>query len=327
MTRRRRCTQPLAVLRRVTGRIMVCTIAGRIYCLRRNALRGLCALPHQSKTVIKMKQPFFCLRKMCFLTIALISLVASCGGAPSTRPDAATAKSRLATAEAMFQERCKTAGEKIYCKAENVEGVLLMKIRLGITNYGDQFRLDDPYRHDSTEDEYIKSFLYGRNSNGYLAQPDRATRLGYRYVEATDPANGKRYRFAGSVREVEERLSGLSGGGTIRITKFALDKTPTGGPPPRYGVTYDDISTREEREYWIAGSSLKVIDLYTNEVVAERIGYMMDRAQGNTSGGSSPWLLAASHACPKFPTNGGSTDQIGQTRNFVEKVLHVMQER
>jgi hypothetical protein len=38
--------------------------------------------------------------------------------------------------------------------------------------------------------------------------------------------------------------------------RFVLDKNPASGPAPRYGVTYDDISTRKEREYWIAGSSL-----------------------------------------------------------------------
>ncbi|MBL0209276.1 MAG: hypothetical protein IPP84_15475 [Propionivibrio sp.] len=86
----------------------------------------------------------------------------------------------------------------------------------------------------------------------------------------------------------------------LNIYAFVLDEVPAPGPAPRYGVTYDDISTREERDYWIAGSSLKVIDLKTNEVMAERIGYMMDRGQGNTSGGRAPWLLAADHACPRL---------------------------
>ena len=93
-------------------------------------------------------------------------------------------------------------------------------------------------------------------------------------------------------------------------------------------IAYDDISTREERDYWIAGSSLKVIDLKTNEVIAERIGYMMDWAQGSRVGGRSPWLFAADNACPDFhrfrtpsvQTNGAS-NQSWQTLDFVEKVL------
>jgi len=256
----------------------------------------------------------------------LISMGVACGFSTAGE----SPKDRLAKAEAMFQERCKTAGEKIYRTAENVEGVLLMKIRPGETNYRDQFRLHDPYGHDSTKDEYIKSFLYGRDSNGSLAQPDRATRLGYRYVEFIDPADGKKYRYTASIKDMTHVSSIMMGGDgkTTFVTKdFVLDKTPAAGAPVRYGVTYADISTRVEREYWIAGSSLKVIELKTNEVMAERIGYLMDRGQGNTSGGRSPWLLAASHACPKFPTNGGSTDQVNQSRNFVEKILHIKQEK
>jgi hypothetical protein len=93
-------------------------------------------------------------------------------------------------------------------------------------------------------------------------------------------------------------------------------------------VTYDDISTREDREYWIAGGALKVIDLETNEVIAERIGYMMDRGQGDISGGRSPWPLAASHACPSFPVApGGQPFKAYQSRDFVEKVLHIKQEK
>jgi hypothetical protein len=117
----------------------------------------------------------------------------------------------------------------------------------------------------------------------------------------------------------------------LNIYSFGLDKVLAPDPTPRYGVTYDDISTCEERDYWIAGSSLKVIDLQTNEVMAERIGYMMDPGQGSNSGGRSPWLMAARYACPKFgPEKVGvprSFYQAHQTRNFVEKILHTVPEK
>lgn len=77
--------------------------------------------------------------------------------------------------------------------------------------------------------------------------------------------------------------------------------------------------THEDRENWIAGSSLKVIDLQTEEVIAERVGYVLDRGQGESRAGRSPWLLAASTACPAFP--GPHAGQVGQTARFVEKVL------
>jgi hypothetical protein len=226
-------------------------------------------------------------------------------------------KSSIELADSMFAERCKKSGEFIHRTVENVEGVFLMKVR-ATSNHSDQFRMDDPYGHDSTGDEYLKSFFYGRNANGYLTTSPSVSSLGYRYVEAIDPADGKRYRYTGRIDQ--PWLRDKRYGEWVR--DFVLDKLPAPGAPPRYGVTYDDISTREEREYWIAGSSLQVIDLKTNEVIAERIGYMMDRGQGNRSGGRSPWLLAAGHACPKFPLDGDRQSYQGnQTRNFVEKVL------
>jgi hypothetical protein len=68
-----------------------------------------------------------------------------------------------------------------------------------------------------------------------------------------------------------------------------------------------------------------VIDTETNEVIAERIGYMMDRGQGSTAGQRVPWDQARRWACPAFTTEPGnpipSSDY--QTRLFVEKILKI----
>jgi hypothetical protein len=245
------------------------------------------------------------------------------------------AKTRLAKAEAMFQERCKTAGEKIHRTAENVEEVLLMKIRPTKTDFSNQFVLDDPYGDDTGGDGYISNFLSARTSRGSISNGSDAVTNGYHHIEAVDPKGGKRYRYSGSITVVgrkDENAPNIqielkrNPNYDLNIYAFTLNKVSVLGSSPRYGVTYDDISTREEREVWIAGSSLKVIDLQTNEIMAERIGYMMDRGQGSTSGGRSPWLLAARNACPHFPTTSGEHPvQIHQTRYFVEKVLHIKQ--
>jgi hypothetical protein len=254
--------------------------------------------------------------------------------APQAKEDP---KARLAKAEAMFAERCKKAGVFIHRTAENVEGVFLMKLRPKGINYRDQYRLDDPYGRVFIGDGYIESFLWGRNEKGAL---DNTKSGGYRYVEAIDEKDGKRYRYTGSlkaVRRMDVTAKGVqmalarNPNYDLNIYDFVLDKVPAPGPASRYSVTYDDISTREERDYWIAGSLLKVIDLQTNEVMAERIGYMMDRGQGNTGGGRSPWLFAADNACPVFgPEKVGlsrSFHQPSQTRNFVEQVLHIAREK
>jgi len=48
----------------------------------------------------------------------------------------------------------------------------------------------------------------------------------------------------------------------------------------RYGFTWDDLSTREDRHYWVAKSRLQIIDLQTQEVIAERIGYVIEGGFG-----------------------------------------------
>jgi hypothetical protein len=250
-------------------------------------------------------------------------LLGACAGGPHP----AQLSERQATAQAMFAERCKKAGEKIYKTAENVEGIYLMKVRT-TTNFDDQFKLDDPYGHDSTGDMYILNFLRGfYHQRSGTPVPGAPPQLGYLYVEAQDTKDGQRYRYTGRVEEPWQANQAYLRG----YTQFVLKRTPSPGPAPRYGVTYDDISTREDREYWIAGSSLKVIDLQTDAVIAERIGYMVDWAQGNRAGGRSPWLFAADNACPGFQRNplrpltrgmgGGSSAQPGQTLFFVEIVL------
>ncbi len=244
------------------------------------------------------------------------------GGAQNA-PTREDGRARLAKAEAMFAERCKKSGEFIHRTADNVEGIFLIKIRPNDINYGDQYKLDDPYGSDSGGDSYLKTFFAGFHR--VPKNPAFSPRLGYHYVEALDPKDGKRYRYTGSIKEVTHTTSILMGGDgktTFKTKDFVLDKVPAPGAMPRYGVTYDDISTREERDYWIAGSSLKVIDLQTNEVMAERIGYMVDRGQGDRGGGRSPWLFAADNACPQFPTSpGGHVVQANQTRDFVAKTL------
>lgn len=226
------------------------------------------------------------------------------------------AQTRRAEAEKRFQEHCKKAGEFIYKTADNVEGILLMKVRPKQDNFGEQFMMDDPYGNDWGNGEaQIGTFLHARNEKGFI---DSKAVGGYRYVDVIDSADGKRYRYTG--RLDQPWLRDKRYGEWVRV--FVLDKTLAPAAFLRYGVTYDDISTREDREYWIAGSSLRVIDLQTNEVMAERIGYMMDPGQGATGqGGSHPaWDRAREHACPANPG-------VDQTRNFVEKAIKPIQEK
>ena len=229
----------------------------------------------------------------------------------------------IAVARTLFQQRCNTAGETIKRTVEDVDGLLLLKIRSRNINYSQQLVLDDPYGKDLTGDGYIEGFLGAHHdlpghierAEGRIAPLQR--QVGYMYVDASDPKDGKRYRYTGFIEQ-----PGLKDPRYLKgYFRVVLVSSPTSEPAPRYGVTYEDISTADDRRYWIAGSSLKVIDLLRNEVIAERIGYMMDPGQGADGGGRSPWLMAAAHACPAFKGRRAVSAQRGQTVRFVEKVL------
>ena len=274
------------------------------------------------------------MKRLAIWATATILLLLAGYSQAQKAPTAEEQRVRLQRAEAMFAERCKTAGETIRRTVDNVEGIYLLKLRPEKLNRGDQFAMDDPYGSDTGGDGYIKNFLFGRNEKGSIAH-EHLVSNGYRHVEAIDSKDGKRYRYTGAIKSVGKKDVNAPNvqinlkrdpNYDLNIYAFVLDKVPGPGAAPRYGVTYDDISTREEREYWIAGSSLKVIDLKTKEVIAERIGYMMDRGQGNDSGDRAPWLLATYNACPAFPMAPGNHPvQIQQTRKFVESVLHIKQ--
>ena len=227
----------------------------------------------------------------------------------------------------MWRARCERSGVFVHRRIEGVEGIYLINVRTR-SNFGesreDQFALDDPYGHDSTGDYYILNFLRGAHHHpaGKPSPFLDAPRNGYQFVEAIDPKDGKLYRFTGRIDEPWQRDKSYLKG----YTQFVADKVPIEKRSARYGVKFEDISTKEERQYWIAGSSLKVVDLDTGEVLGERIGYMVDWAQGSKAGNRSPWLFAADNACPDFfhglPRRApASVSQPGQTLDFVELVL------
>ncbi len=258
-----------------------------------------------------------------------VALLVACGNAPTKREVLSAEQERRNRGVAVWKTRCAKSGVFIHKTIENIEGIYLVNVRIRL-NYGespeDQFALDDPYGHDSVGDNYILNFLQGfyyRSAETKPRIPGAPPRIGYRYVEAVDPKDGKLYRFTGGL----ERSKGVDGRNSSEHVHMFLERKLIDKRSARFGVKFEDISSREDRSYWIAGSSLKVLDLETGEVVAERVGYMVDRAQGSRAGNRSPWLFAADSACPDFHRNPNSTirngaaAQMGQTLDFVEQVL------
>jgi hypothetical protein len=203
---------------------------------------------------------------------------------------------------------------------DGVDSITLLK-RRDVRNFDRQYDLDDPYGRDLVEDGYIGSFLRGEfqatHANFHSALPPRR---GYTTVYAPDARDGSMHSYTARFDNPGSRGPGHPG-------TFFLVKGPVAPSPARYGVTWDDISTKEDRDVWIAGSRLRVVDTQTGEVLGERVGYMIDRGQGAREGDRSPWLLAARDACPAFgrdykvPVPPSAFYQLYQTLDFVEKVL------
>ncbi len=221
------------------------------------------------------------------------------------------AKARLDAAMVRFEMRCKSAGEKIAKTVDDVEGIVWMKWRSKETNRKDQFALDDPYGHDCEAEGCIFQLL--RPTAGTDQFPEAAKRHanGYRFIETIDPRDGKRYRYTASLKAVNKaskeefshHVESTGFGAEIDGSFLALSRQPIDEFTARYGITWDDVSTREDREYWIAGGSLKVIDLQTNDVIAERTGFLIDPGQGSTAGFRDPWGWAKSYSKPCPPTS------------------------
>ncbi|MBK6906548.1 MAG: hypothetical protein IPH08_05525 [Rhodocyclaceae bacterium] len=227
----------------------------------------------------------------------------------------------------LWLHKCATfAGEKIYKTVPGVEGVLLMKLR---PNAGDK-EWSDPnwpgaaFAHEYGSTAYITSFLAyehsnrktrgGRNrgtiSTGRDDFCEDCNFPGYRWVDAIDEKDGKRWRYKGRWDEPwQYDKSYLKG-----YIKFSLDKStaPATAPAPRYGVTFYDHVVPEERALGVASSTIKVLDLQTQEVLGEMTRYVV----AGTIGKYNPTLWLTAYVCP-YSKGAGSTD----ARKLVDQIL------
>lgn len=240
------------------------------------------------------------------------------------------APSEREKAMALFAERCKSSGETIKRTVENVDGVVWMKWREPYSNAGnfaEQFKLNDPFGRDCGAETCIADLL--RVSKGAELNPEEARRQsrGYRFVETLDPRDGQRYRYTATLghnwsEESVERSKRETGEGpSMHSYRMKLVREPIEAFSARFGIVWEDASTEEDRKYWIAGGKLFVVDLSSNERLAQRVGYMVDQGQGSQEGGRSPWLFARRNACPALVDNDGRHTEIGFTSRFALRVL------
>lgn len=270
---------------------------------------------------MKLQPARISIRSLLLATLAL-ALLTSCGLIPTP------GQLRTRAAYARFTELCKNvAGVKIYRSVDDVEGIVLLKVR----PERDDLELADltwpgaAFARERSENEYISSFLEYEHSSsptgeavnppfrrGYVNStyiPDNPSNLrGYRYVDVLEAGTGMRWRYT-----LAQRPRPTSKIGTIDIY---LDRRPAPAERPRYGVTFEDHVIPEDRAQGIASSTVKVVDLHSGEVLAEMLRY----AWGSTHlTYTNSWLSA--DVCPGSPV-GVSTG----TRHFVDQVLKPIKE-
>lgn len=207
-------------------------------------------------------------------------------------------RKRQAYAEAAwahFRKLCaERAGEKIYKTYTGVKSLLVLKPLPAATEQDlyDQYWMGNPY------------------STANIG-PDRGVRLAstlLRDREFTHQWGERGFEFVEILLDAgrKDQVTRLD---PLDVPPF-LVQTIVAKPVSTIGLEWNDISTQEERKYWIAASRLRVIDLADNSVIAERTGFVIEPGFGSRARQRRPWQVArVPHAtCPEI-RNGTFEDR------------------
>ena len=230
--------------------------------------------------------------------------------------------------KAIFEERCKSAGEKIYQTVENVEGITL----LNVPKESPQGARNDPmwegavFSWGSSEKEYVREFLFWEirddDSPGFLTSVDprpsaRETQIklwgyptnmskhkkayrGYRYADVQQKDNRfLRYRFP----DDKDRKN------TDTLLVQPIER------PSRYALEYKPIVDPADRKHWVAGVTVNVYDLQTHTLMATKTWYALNPSQGHAY---QTWEWSRVEACPDEKV-------IQYVRFFVNRVIQPKQ--
>jgi len=80
-----------------------------------------------------------------------------------------------------------------------------------------------------------------------------------------------------------------------------------------------DIVDAANRDLWIAGTVIRMVDRQTGELLADYTEYAMDPGMGSGEGGRSPWIHAGSQGHTRCPRTEWMTNS--HTRYIVDRVL------
>ena len=200
----------------------------------------------------------------------------------------------VTAAWAHFNKLCKEkAGIKVYKTVKGVESVLITKPRPKVSaderELFDQFWRGDPYGGIAHRDgtKLIAAELFGSyapHDNRTGTWPVQKSPI-LKFVEAaSEPQNlgleFVRYARSESAEEIEMR--------------------PVEGAVSKFAVEWSDVSSDQDRNFWIAASHWKVLDRKSGEVIGERMGFAIEPGFGSRAGARRPWLFALrqGNSCP-----------------------------
>jgi len=204
-----------------------------------------------------------------------------------------------------FKALCDSeAGQFIYRTVDDVEGVYQVRPRFKATDYQlqDPNVLEDPYHYNLAEPKSRGISFLGPGNYSYwessLYEPkDRWSRSAEDGSESLQDKPSYKDRFI-----LYERHNGKESGSTSK----RYEKTLTS----RFGYVWRGITRPNDRENYIAGGELAIVDLQSSEILAIWRGFARSRMNKR----HQAWWLG-SQTCPMTGTDG--TDMV----NFIKQVL------
>jgi len=196
--------------------------------------------------------------------------------------------------KAIFEERCKSAGEKIYQTVENVEGITLLNVPKESTSTS----FNDPMWENAALPQVGKGKGYIRNLLNWeiFYKNDRR-----RFTQAVDPRpeyKNLQIKLYGYYDELDHNAQVLFGYKYIDVkeqNQYFRYKYPNNNlrkdtdtmdieyieQPSRYALDYKPIIDPLDRKHWIAGLRVDIYDLKDNSLMASKTWYSIAPGQGH----------------------------------------------
>lgn len=236
-------------------------------------------------------------------------------------------------AQRRFQHLCATqAGERIPWTVDGVRGIVVMRPREEMREGDlhalrkDQFALDDPYSFDAGEVRDIAElYLYDYE---FIEFPARKADVAGgvpagSYVRMTRFRDGGyANKSTGISRECSNYYVARYQDASLPIRPECMLETYSvkvesiAALSARYGYTWSEITTRDDREKWIGGGTVEIRDLHTGRTLATKTGFLFAHFI-RVSPNLEVWSVTDRFNDRQCPAEGGTR----RTLPFIRKVL------